>query len=181
MAHRNARTLRATALRVAAPASAAALLALLFTPTHAVRAASDPGGSAGPHASATSSALVSALDAELKRAMSSLGKGDEKEPKPYFLSYAVSDGISDTVSAQYGAILNSAEAHHRIVDIQVRLGSPAEDNTHGDHRNSALTSMPLPLTDDPEAITRSLWYATNRGYARALDGYLKVKTEQQVR
>jgi TldD protein len=181
MAHRNARTLRATALRVAAPASAAALLALLFTPTHAVSAASDPGASATPHASATSSALVSALDAELKRAMSSLGKGDEKEPKPYFLSYAVSDGISDTVSAQYGAILNSAEAHHRIVDIQVRLGSPAEDNTHGDHRNSALTSMPLPLTDDPEAITRSLWYATNRGYARALDGYLKVKTEQQVR
>src|SRR6185437_11120084 len=99
MAHRNARTLRAIALRVAAPASAAALLALLFTPTHAVRAASDPGVSgATPHASATSPALVSALDAELKRAMSSLGKGDEKEPKPYFLSYAVSDGISDTVS-----------------------------------------------------------------------------------
>jgi TldD protein len=67
------------------------------------------------------------------------------------------------------------------VDVQVRLGSPAEDNTHGDHRNSALTSMPLPLTDDPAAITRSLWYATNRGYAKALDGYLKVKTEQQVR
>jgi predicted Zn-dependent protease len=37
------------------------------------------------------------------------------------------------------------------------------------------------LTDDRDAIARSLWYATNRGYARALDGYLKVKTEQQVR
>src|ERR1019366_934782 len=68
----------------------------------------------------------------------------------------------------------------RLVDVQVRLGSPAEDNTHGDHRNSALTSMPLPLIDDRDAIARSLWYATNRGYARALDGYLKVKTEQQV-
>jgi predicted Zn-dependent protease len=67
------------------------------------------------------------------------------------------------------------------VDVQVRLGSPAEDNTHGDHRNSALTTLPLPLTDDRDAIARSLWYATNRGYARALDGYLKVKTEQQVR
>jgi predicted Zn-dependent protease len=67
------------------------------------------------------------------------------------------------------------------VDVQVRLGSPAEDNTHGDHRTSALTTLPLPLTDDRDAIARSLWYATNRGYARALDGYLKVKTEQQVR
>ena len=65
--------------------------------------------------------------------------------------------------------------------MQVRLGSPAEDNTHGDHSTSALTTMQLPLTDDPAAIARSLWFATNRGYARAIDGYLKVKTEQQVR
>ena len=26
-----------------------------------------------------------------------------------------------------------------------------------------------------------LWFATNRGYAKALDSFLKVKTEQQVR
>ncbi len=37
------------------------------------------------------------------------------------------------------------------------------------------------LRTDPNAITRSLWFATNTGYARALDGFLKVKTEQQVR
>jgi predicted Zn-dependent protease len=63
----------------------------------------------------------------------------------------------------------------------VRLGTPAQDNTHGDHRNSALTTIPLPLTDDRAAIERSLWFATNRGYAKALDAFLKVKTEQQVR
>ena len=62
------------------------------------------------------------------------------------------------------------------------LGSPAEDNTHGDHQGrGALTTVPLPLTDDREALARSLWFATNRGYGRALDSYLKVKTEQQVR
>jgi len=85
------------------------------------------------------------------------------------------------IVAGYGAITNSHQSRVRSVDVQVRLGSPAEDNTHGDHRNSALTTLPLPLTDDRDAIARSLWYATNRGYARALDGYLKVKTEQQVR
>ncbi|HTC76655.1 MAG TPA: metallopeptidase TldD-related protein, partial [Edaphobacter sp.] len=42
-------------------------------------------------------------------------------------------------------------------------------------------TVPLPLTDDGEALARSLWFATNRGYAKALDSYLKVKTEQQVR
>jgi len=181
MAQRMPRPFRATTLRVAGAASTAALLALLGTRPHPALAASEPASNGTPHSAAAPSLLVSALDAELKRAMASLGKGNEKEPKPYFLSYAVSDGIAATISAQYGAIANSTQAHRRMVDVQIRLGSPAEDNTHGDHRTSALTTMPLPLTDDPTAISRSLWYATNRGYARALDGYLKVKTEQQVR
>ena len=128
--------------------------------------------------------LINALDAELQRAMSSLGADGAaaaQQPKPYFLSYAVDDATAVSIAAEYGAITSSNQGRVRSVDVQVRLGSPAEDNTHGDHRNSALTTLPLPLTDDRDAIARSLWYATNRGYARALDGYLKVKTEQQVR
>ena len=128
--------------------------------------------------------LTIALDAELKRAMSSLGSDGAaaaQQPKPYYLSYAVSDATQVAIGAEYGAITNSQERRIRSVDVQVRLGSPAEDNTHGDHRNSAVTTFPLPLTDDRDAIARSLWFATNRGYARALDGFLKVKTEQQVR
>jgi predicted Zn-dependent protease len=125
--------------------------------------------------------LVDAMDAELHRAMSSLGSSDPSAPKPYFLSYAVSDNDSVAIAAQYGAITTSTGSRQRTADVQVRLGTPAQDNTHGDHRNSALSSMPLPLTDDRAAIERSLWFATNRGYAKALDSFLKVKTEQQIR
>ena len=124
--------------------------------------------------------LLDSMDGELHRAMSSLG-GSDSQPKPYFISYSVSDANMISIGAQYGAIVSSNQAHRRMADIQVRLGSPAEDNTHGDHRNSALTTIPLPLSDDRDVIARSLWYATNRGYAKALDAYLKVKTEQQVR
>jgi predicted Zn-dependent protease len=146
-------------------------------------AASKPAPAAASKPEANESVLIGALDTELKRAMSSLGTDGSaaQQPKPYFLSYAVDDASQVGIAAQYGAITSSSEHHIRSVDVQVRLGSPAEDNTHGDHRTSALTTMPLPLTDDREALARSLWYATNRGYARALDGYLKVKTEQQVR
>src|SRR5258708_32801737 len=83
--------------------------------------------------------------------------------------------------AQLAATPTTTENLHRIAAVQVRLGTAAEDNTHGDHRNSALTTVPLPLTDDGGALARSLWFATNRGYAKALDSYMKVKTEQQVR
>jgi TldD protein len=129
----------------------------------------------------TTTLLIDALDSELHRAMTSLGSDSAQQPKPYFLSYAVSDSDAIVMAAQFGAITSSNESRRRVADVQVRLGDPAEDNTHGDHRNSALTTVPLPLTDDGQAIARSLWFATNRGYGKALDGYLKVKTEQQVR
>jgi predicted Zn-dependent protease len=65
--------------------------------------------------------------------------------------------------------------------VQVRLGDPKLDNTHGNHRGSAVHSMQLPLEDDREALARSLWLATNAGYGTALDNYLRVKTEAEVR
>ncbi len=136
--------------------------------------------------------LLEAMDGELKRAMAELGNGTpaidpktkqpgQPQPRPYFLSYAVADSESVAIQAQYGAVTNSNGSRQRVADVQVRLGSPALDNTHGDHRTSALTTIPLPLTDDRAAIARSLWFGTNRGYGRALDALLKVKTEQQVR
>jgi predicted Zn-dependent protease len=115
--------------------------------------------------------------------MHSLGNDgpESQQPKPYFLSYSVADADGLSITAQYGAISSSNQSRRRIADVQMRLGTRDEDNTHGDHRNSALTTIPLPLTDDRAAIERSLWFATNRGYAKALDAWLKVKTEQQVR
>lgn len=145
--------------------------------------AATPAETAAVKGKAPDSALLQALTTELKRAMNSLGsdKPEAQQPRPYFISYAVSDGTGVVLTAQHGAIVGSHQSHRRSVDVQIRIGSPAEDNTHGDHRNSALTTLPLPLNDDPAALSRSLWYATNTGYARALDGFLKVKTEQQVR
>jgi TldD protein len=132
-------------------------------------------------------ALLQVMDTELKRAMADLGNAapdanaKQPAPKPYFLSYSVADSESVSMTAEYGAITNSTGNRQRMADVQVRLGSPELDNTHGDHRTSALTTIPLPLNDDRDAIARSLWYGTNRGYGKALDALLKVKTEQQVR
>ncbi len=131
---------------------------------------------------APAAVLIDTMESELHRAMTSLGNNatDATQPKPYFLSYAVSDSDSMSMTRSSGRSLVS-ESHRRVADVQVRLGTAAEDNTHGDHRNSALTTMPFAAANDRDAIERTLWFATNRGYGKALDGYLKVKTEQQVR
>jgi TldD protein len=143
-----------------------------------------------PAAAAQEPVLILAMETELHRAVADLGNAitpvastSDKALaiKPYFLSYTVADAESLSINAQYGAITSSNESHSRTADVQVRLGSPVLDNTHDTHRTSALTTLPLPLSDDRAAIERSLWFATNRGYGKALDALEKVKTEQQVR
>jgi predicted Zn-dependent protease len=126
--------------------------------------------------------LLDAMTTELNRAFTSLGKqGDAKQLPPYFLSYSVSDASSVTIGAQFGALVSSASNHLRVADVQVRIGEPKLDNTHGAHRSSAVNSATLPLADDREALSRSLWLATNTGYGKALENYLRVKTEAEVR
>ncbi len=130
--------------------------------------------------------LLDTMTGELTRAMSTLGKStenkaSEKQIPPYFLSYSVADATGVTIRAQYGALADSESNHQRVVDVQVRIGDPKLDNTHGTHRASAVNTLQLPLTDDREALSRSLWLATNSGYGAALDNYLRVKTEAEVR
>jgi predicted Zn-dependent protease len=150
---------------------AAALIAILFALPGAATAQQTP-------------ALLDAMTTELHRAFTSLGRagapGDDKQLPPYFLSYSVSDASYVGIRAQYGAVVDNSASRVRVADVQVRLGDPKLDNTHGTHRGSAVNSMELPLTDDREALERTLWMA-NTGYGTALDNYLRVKTEAQVR
>ena len=131
--------------------------------------------------------LLDAMTTELHRAFDMLGKQaaasseNDKQVPPYFLSYSVSDATSVSIRAQFGAVVDSSSGHVRVADVQIRLGSPSLDNTHGNHRGSAVNTLQLPLVDDRAALSRSLWLATNIGYGTALDNYLRVKTEAQVR
>lgn len=127
--------------------------------------------------------LLDAMQGELDRAFHALGKApsEGKQIPPYFMSYAVSDADTVSIRAQFGSIVDSSARRARVADIQIRLGDPKLDNTHGEHRGAAVNSAQLPLADDRAAIARALWLATNQGYGTALDNYLRVQTESQVR
>jgi predicted Zn-dependent protease len=105
----------------------------------------------------------------------------DKQLPPYFLSYTVRDTNFVSIRALYGALAESSAGRTRSADVQVRVGDPKLDNTHGTHRGSAVNSLQLPLGDNREALARSLWLATNTGYGNALDNYLRVQTEAEVR
>jgi len=138
-------------------------------------------------AAPASPVLLDTMTSELQRAFTSLGKtipnqkDADKVLPPYFISYSVSDASAVTIRVQYGALADSNTNHVRFADVQVRIGEPKLDNTHGNHRSSAVNSLQMPLSDDRAALARTLWLATNAGYGNALDNYLRVKTEAQVR
>jgi predicted Zn-dependent protease len=121
--------------------------------------------------------LLSTMESELDRAKTSLAKSD---PSPYFISYEVSDQRSMTIAGTYGTIVNSNMGNHRWADVTMRVGTPAMDNTHNENRDSGISSGPLPLADDRDAIARTLWELTDREYRRASPAYAKVITNNSV-
>jgi TldD protein len=128
--------------------------------------------------SSRSDLLLQILQRELQRATTSLTKSD---PAPYFISYAVNDGDGATIAAANGSIMLSSNSHRRQVDVMMRVGSAALDNTHGTSRPSGIASSILPLSDDPDATARVLWQLTNREYEQASGAFLRVKTNAAVR
>ena len=132
---------------------------------------------AAPHPETDSGVLLATMQAELERAKDSLSKAD---PAPYFISYEVYDQHTFQVAGTYGTIVTSNASTHRWADVTMRVGSPMLDNTHNENRSSGITSGPLPLADDRDGISRTLWEMTDREYRRASPAYAKVLSNTAV-
>ncbi|HEV2963830.1 MAG TPA: metallopeptidase TldD-related protein [Candidatus Angelobacter sp.] len=122
--------------------------------------------------------LMTIMQQELNRAMSSLSKAD---PAPYFISYETTEEFSSIIVGSHGALVGTISRHDRSADITVRLGNRELDNTHGENRFNAVSSVNLPLEDKADAIQRVLWLNTDRMYKKASQAFLEVKTNTKVR
>lgn len=127
---------------------------------------------------AETSVLMEAMQKELTRAMTELGKSDTP---PYFVSYAASERHTEVISGTQGALYGGVDRQVRTVDVTVRVGTHELDNTHSDRRTSAIGTAVLPLEDDPAAISHVLWQITDRQYKQATRALLEVKTESKVK
>jgi TldD protein len=128
-------------------------------------------------AAANPDALLATMQRELQRASAALAKSD---PAPYYMSYSVSDSDNAAVAAMNGSLLLSSRGQQRQADVEMRVGSAALDNTHGQGRSSGMASAILPLDGDPDATARVLWQLTNREYEQASSAFLQVKTKSAV-
>jgi len=130
--------------------------------------------------------LLGVLAEEVERSMGTLAS--LPDPRPYFVSYLVTDGRSASIRASFGGILSSEDERKRTLDVDVRVGSPEFDNTHPARGSDLLVrsdldypSWQLPLDSQPGMLERTLWVALDTQYRRAVEEYIKVKGNVRVR
>ena len=127
---------------------------------------------------AKSDPVLAGMEKELLRAKGELGK---LSPAAYYISYAVEDDQVVMAVGMNGSLMTSTAARKRNGDVIMRVGSPAMDNSHGDHRTSAIRSESLPSADDPNALAHALWELTYNEYRKASAAFLNVETTSHVK
>ncbi len=125
-------------------------------------------------------ATMQALRDELARSMAELRM--DGMPRPYFIAYTVVDADTLTTGASFGASLPTSEARSRRLQVELRVGEPAFDNTNFRDRSflpaRALTRT-LPLADDYQEVRRQTWLATDAAYKQALEMLAKKRAVLQ--
>lgn len=125
--------------------------------------------------------LIGILEKELRRNFEILQA--KADPKPYFISYAITEQENWGVSASLGAILSDSASHRRYLDVSVRVGSPELDNYHRVQGETPQFTggVAVPLDDNPDALRRRVWLETDRVYRLAAQRLIDIKTRAQVK
>ncbi len=136
---------------------------------------------APPDAQAKRSPVLAALQAEMERSMKTLSTLD---PAAYYMGYTVTETQRVDVSGSNGALLNSNETRNRWLEVSVRTGSYALDNSHkvGERQQqSGGPGAPVPIDDDAEVLRRTIWLETDKQYRAASEALIKIKTGKEVK
>jgi predicted Zn-dependent protease len=120
------------------------------------------------------------MKAELARSQKAF---KSEKVQPYFLSYEITDDQVVNVSGAFGKLENSQKSRSRQLDVDLRVGTPHLDNTHGTREEPAEASPPIfvPIEPDPDALRSVLWYYTDLKYKQAAEQLGAITTDVQVK
>ena len=128
--------------------------------------------------------LLTVALAELDRAWTELSTTDEP---PYWMGLGLLDRRTVEVEATHGAAGAVRANHHRLGDVDLRVGSMELDNTHklrdaGYFSEPARPSLVLPTASSPAYATRlEIWKTIDASYRSAVRRLIKVRTNEVVK
>lgn len=140
------------------------------------------------HRPSSHSLVLKALKQELDRSYEKLKTAGDAPL--YFLAYRVYDTETVNIKGSFGGLLSLGNADkRRSIDVDVRVGSPEQDNTHnvrgssfgiGDVMNRAVPT-PAPIEDSEDALRVALWQLTDSSFKSAQKQYALVKTSKSIK
>ncbi|MBA3398191.1 MAG: hypothetical protein H0T89_36530 [Deltaproteobacteria bacterium] len=124
----------------------------------------------GPPSKAVTDEIVDAIAEEMNRAMTSLEI--EGFPKPYYISYKITEVDVNDVAASLGHTTSKRNRHFVNLEARVRVGSPAFDNSNfvvpQAEELDGVVALNLPLEATPRIARRAAWLVTDSAYKEAL-------------
>lgn len=115
-------------------------------------------------AAAQGDPILEAMLTELERSKTQLKMEDV--PAPYFVEYRISDANLYDAEAAFGALLRDQWVHVRLLSVVVRVGDYKRDSYAG---GGVGAVEGVPIDEDPMAIRRQIWLATDRAYKQAAE------------
>jgi hypothetical protein len=134
---------------------------------------------------AQESAILTAMQDELKRSMS--GLRIDGQPAPYYIAYQVDDLSNRRLLARLGEIADETSSRGRMLRVEVRVGDYDFDSSRfvSLDRGAGLISgdafMVAPLDDDYGVMRRQIWLLSDAAYKRAVNVFAKKKAAFQNR
>lgn len=133
-------------------------------------AAADAKPELGPPSKAVTEAILDAIAEEMNRSMTKLQIPGA--PKPYHISYKITEVEVNDAAASLGAITSRRERHFVNLEARVRVGSPDFDNGNfvlaSDEGIDGVAGITLPLEATARIARRAAWLATDSAYKEAL-------------
>lgn len=128
--------------------------------------------------------VMEAMRLELARSLETLRK---QPTPPYYLSYEITEVSSASVEGEFGTVTSSGENKRRVLGLDIRVGTPAFDNTHqlggfegGMAFFSRFNLAAVPIDDSVRDVRRVLWRETDRAYKAAAEQFARAKTSAQL-
>ena len=129
------------------------------------------------------SPVLDIMKNEAERELGALAKSSDPA---YYIAYQIVDTRVVNLEAEGGALIGDSDEPARNVDVEVRVGTPALDNTRQISDDANGLNSPLgrrgvmPFGDDKQAISNALWLETDRRYHEAVSELSYVKQDQMT-
>lgn len=123
------------------------------------------------------------MQTELQRNMNVMKSAS---PPVYYLSFGITETSTTNIKASFGKREIDQSDQRRVLDVDLRVGSHALDNTHSIRGvafelGRGTRGVQLPIGHDEIALRNAIWRATDKAYRSAAERYQKVLTNLQVK